>query len=62
MPHECVLRDHALGYLLAGIAGVPELAQGRARRPETCAKRRREAYVEFERMDEDVERPVREWR
>jgi prevent-host-death family protein len=38
------------------------IRQGRARRPDTYAKRRREADVEFEGTDEDFERLVRESR
>jgi hypothetical protein len=38
------------------------IRQGRARRPETYAKRRREADAEFEGTDEDFERLVRESR
>jgi len=29
LPHESVLRDHALSYMLAGIAAIPELAAAR---------------------------------
>jgi len=31
LPHESVLRDHALSYMLAGIAAIPELAAARVR-------------------------------
>jgi hypothetical protein len=38
------------------------IRQGRARRPETYAKKKREADVGFDGTDEDFERLVRESR
>jgi hypothetical protein len=61
MPHESVLRDHALSYLLAGIAAVPELAQGVVFKGGTAL---RKCYFAGYRYSEDLDfssRDLRDW-
>jgi uncharacterized protein len=61
IPHESVLRDHALSYLLAGIAGVPTLAQGVVFKGGTAL---RKCYFAGYRYSEDLDfssRDLRAW-
>src|SRR5262249_21559160 len=61
MPHESVLRDHALSYLLAGIAAVPELAKGAVFKGGTAL---RKCYFGGYRYSEDLDfssRDLRAW-
>jgi predicted nucleotidyltransferase component of viral defense system len=52
VPHESVLRDHALSYLLAGIAAVSELAQGAVFKGGTAL---RKCYFAGYRYSEDLD-------
>ena len=61
MPHESVLRDHALSYLLAGIADVPELAEAVVFKGGTAL---RKCYFSGYRYSEDLDfssRDLRAW-
>jgi uncharacterized protein len=61
IPHDSVLRDHALSYLLAGIAAVPELAQGAVFKGGTAL---RKCYFAGYRYSEDLDfssRDLRVW-
>lgn len=61
VPQESVLRDHALSYLLAGIAAVPELADGIVFKGGTAL---RKCYFAGYRYSEDLDfssRDLRAW-
>jgi predicted nucleotidyltransferase component of viral defense system len=61
VPHESVLRDHALSYMLAGIAAVPELADGIVFKGGTAL---RKCYFRGYRYSEDLDfssRDLRVW-
>ncbi len=54
LPHESILRDHALSYMLAGLAAVPELAERVAFKGGTSL---RKCYFEDYRLSDDRLRP-----
>jgi predicted nucleotidyltransferase component of viral defense system len=57
VPHDSVLKDHALSYLLAGIAGVPEL---RARLVFKGGTALRKCYFGDYRYSEDLDFSTRD--
>lgn len=52
IPHESVLRDHALSYVLAGVAAVPELAERAVFKGGTAL---RKCYFPGYRYSEDLD-------
>lgn len=52
LPHESILRDHALSYMLAGLAAVPELAERVAFKGGTSL---RKCYFEDYRLSDDLD-------
>jgi predicted nucleotidyltransferase component of viral defense system len=52
VPHDTVLKDHALTYILAGIASVPDLAEGMAFKGGTAL---RKCYFPNYRYSEDLD-------
>jgi len=52
VPHDTVLKDYALSYVLAGIASVPEIAEGMAFKGGTAL---RKCYFSTYRYSEDLD-------